>query len=155
MKRTVLAICLATLSACASGGDSSLQSRFNREVATLTCFEGPTSEASCSGTALAVFLRGEQVRHLDWSIEMSSRFIRREYYFDSASPRLVIETAHAKFDAQGELLAKPRLLSTEQYQLDGIQPNAHQKELLDHAVFLMDDFKKNRKEFTLVKTPNA
>jgi hypothetical protein len=105
MKRTVLAICLATLSACASGGDSSLQSRFNREVATLSCFEGPTSEASCSGTALAVFLRGEQVRHLDWSIEMSSRFIRREYYFDSASPRLVIETVHAKFDAQGDLLA--------------------------------------------------
>jgi hypothetical protein len=155
MKRTILAICFATLSACASTGDSSLRSRFTRERATLSCFEGPTSEPSCSGTGLAVFLSGEQVRHLDWTIEMSTRFIRRQYYFDGTSPRLVVETIHAKFAAQAELLAKPRLLSTEHYRLDAPQPNAHQKELLDHAKFLMDDFKKHRKEFTRVNNRNT
>jgi hypothetical protein len=155
MKRAFLAICFATLSACASADDSSLQSRFTRERAKLSCFEGPTSEQSCSGTGLAVFLHGEQVRHLDWTIEMSTQFIRRQFYFDGVSPRLVVETIHAKRDSTGEHLAKPRLLSTARYRLDTPKPNAQEKEFLEHAKFLMDDFKKHRKEFTRVKTRNA
>ena len=155
MKRAILAICFATLPACAGTSDSSLQSGFTRERATLSCFEGPTSEPSCSGTGLAVYLSGDTVRHLDWTIETSTRFIRRQYYFDGTSPRLVVETIHAKLDSHAEQLAKPRLLSTEQYRLDAPQPNAHQKELLDHAKFLMDDFKKHRKDFSNAKARNA
>ena len=95
------------------------------------------------------------MRHLDWTIETSAQLVRRQYYFDGISPRLVVETIHAKLDTQAERLATPRLLSTERYRLDAPQPTAHEKELLDHAKFLMDDFKKHRKEFTRANTPNG
>jgi hypothetical protein len=97
---------------------------------------------------LTVYLSDEQVRHLDWTLETSTRFIRRQYYFDGTTPRLVIETTHAKLDLHAEPLAKPRLLSTERLRLDASQLSARQKELLDHAKFLMDDFKKHRKDFS-------
>jgi len=103
---------------------------------------------------MGVYLRGEQVCHLDWTIETSRKFIRRQYYFDGNSPLLVVETIHAKFDAQAEPLSKPRLLSTKHYRLDATLPTMYQKELLDHAKFLMEDFQKNRKDFTRVKIPN-
>ena len=155
VERTFLTICFATLSACVSVGDSPLESRFSRERARLSCFEGPTSEPSCSGTGLTVFLSGGRVRHLDWTIETSTQFIRRQYYFDGASPRLVVETIHARLDAHAEPLAKPRLLSTEHYRLDAPRPAARQQELIDHATFLIDDFKKHRKDFSQVKPRNA
>ncbi len=148
VNRAAFYICFAALSACATTGDSSLQSGFARERSALTCFEGSTSEQSCGGTNLTVYLRGNLVRHLDWTVEMSTRWIRREYYFDGSSPRLVVETIHAKYDAYGEPLATPRLLSIEHYRPDAPQPDAHQKELLDHAQFLIDDFKRHREEFT-------
>jgi hypothetical protein len=97
---------------------------------------------------LSVYLSGQQVRHLDWTIETSTQFIRRQYYFDGAIPRLVVETIHAKFGSQAEPLSKPRLLSTEPYRLDAPQPNTRQKELRDHAKFLIDDFNKRRKDFS-------
>lgn len=116
--------------------------------------EGPTSEQSCSGTGMGVYLRGDQIRHLDWTIETSRKFIRRQYYFDGPSPRLVVETIHAKLDEQAERLVNPRLLSIEHYRLDATQPTAYQKELLEHARFLIGDFQKNKKDFRLVKISN-
>jgi hypothetical protein len=151
MKRALLLICLATLSACVSAGTSPLESRFSRERAALTCFEGPTSEQSCSGTGLSVYLSGQEVRHLDWTIETSTRFIRRQYYFDATAPRLAVETVHAKLESRAEPLSAPRLLSTERYRLDAPQPSTGQKELRDHAKFLIDDFNKHRKEFARIQ----
>ena len=68
------------------------------------------------------------------------------------SPAEAVETIHAKLDSHAERFAKPRLLSTEHFRLDSPQPNAHQKELLDHAKFLMGDFKNHRNDFAKVKT---
>ena len=155
MNRAIIALAFSALSGCVSAGGLPLESRFSHDRAAFTCFEGPTSEPSCSGTGLSVYLSGEQVRHLDWTIETSTRLIRRQYYFDGTSPRLVVETIHAKLDANAEPLAKPRLLSTEHYRLDAPQPTKHQKELLEHAKFLMDDFKKHRKEFSRATNRNA
>ena len=155
MNRAILVLLFSALSACVNAGDSAQESRFSRERAALTRYEGPTSEQSCSGTGLSVYLSGEQVRHLDWTIETSTRFIRRQYYFDGTSPRLVVETIHAKFDAHAEPLTTPRLLSTERYRLDATPSTTYQKELLDHAKFLMDDFKKHRKEFSRASDRNA
>ena len=39
-------------------------------------------------------------------------------------------------------------LSTEHYRLDATEPTTRQKELSEHAKFLMDDFKKHRKDFS-------
>jgi len=145
--RVLLAIFMAALSACSGAGDSSLRSRFVRERAALACLEGPTSEPSCGGATLTVFLNGDRVCRLDWAIETSHKLIRRQYYFDANSPRLVVETIHAKLDAHGELLTNPLLLSTLEYRLDMSPPNARQAELLKHARFLMEDFKKHRTAF--------
>ncbi len=149
MNRAILALLFSGLSACISAGDSAQESRFSRERAALTRYDGPTSEPSCSGTGLSVYLSGERVRHLDWTIETSTHFIRRQYYFDGISPRLVVETIHAKIDAHAEPLAKPRFLSTERCRLDAAQPTKKQTELFNHAKFLMDDFSKHRKDFSL------
>jgi hypothetical protein len=148
MKPALLLLFLATLSACVIDDASRLESRFSRERTTLTRFEGPTSEQSCSGAALSVYLRGQQVRHLDWSVETSTQFIRRQYFFDGAIPGLVVETIHARLDSHAEPLNKPHLLSTERYQLNAPQASTREKELRDHAKFLIDDFNKHRKEFS-------
>jgi hypothetical protein len=155
MSRAILALLFSALSACVGTGDSVQSARFPRERSTLARYDGPTSEPSCGGAALSVYLRGEQVRHLDWTIETSTRLIRRQYYFDGTSPRLVVETIHARLDAHGDPLANPRLLSTARYPLDGAPSTKPQKEFLDHARFLVDDFKKHRKDFSRATNPNA
>jgi hypothetical protein len=145
MNRTILAMWFSTLTVFAA--EPSLESRFDRERPTLSRFEGATSEPSCSGTNLAVYLRGDVVWHLDWTMETSTQLIRRQYYFDGGSPRLVIETIKATLDSNAERLEKPRLVSTNRYRLDSPQSNARQTELLHHAKFLVEDFKKHRSEF--------
>jgi hypothetical protein len=153
MTQTTLAFLLFALSAFVNAGESALESRFARERGNLACFEGATSEQSCGGTGMSVYINGDRIRHLDWTIETSSQFIRRQYYFEGASPRLVVETIHAKFDVHGEPLEAPHLLSTEHYRLDQSQPTAQQKEFRDHARFLVNDFSNHRKDFSRVFHP--
>jgi hypothetical protein len=153
VKRAILLL-LAVFSGCAHAGDS-LESRFARERASLFRVEGTTSEESCGGTGLAVYLRGEQVRHLDWTIEASREFIRRQYYFDGSTPRLALETIHAKFDSHAEPLSKPRLISRQRYRLDTATPTEHEKQLRAHAAFLLQDFYQHRQDFSRAPNPSA
>jgi hypothetical protein len=99
---------------------------------------------------LSVYLKDQRVRHLDWTGETSNQIIRRQYYFEGPAPRLVAETVHGKFDSRAEPLSRPRLLSTKRYRLDRLDDSRadnRQKELRDHAKFLVDDFYKHRKQF--------
>src|SRR5918992_2391199 len=99
--------------ACVGTGESPLESRFARERAALVCYDGPMSEPSCGGGGMLVYLSGDKVRHLDWSVETSTRFIRRQFYFADSFPALVVETIHAKFNQRGEPLPDPRFVSAE------------------------------------------
>lgn len=99
---------------------------------------------------MGVYLDGDRICHLDWSIETSRQFIRREYFFENAIPKLAVETIHAKLDADAERLAEPRLLSVERYRVDVECLTKRQKELMDHIRFLIKDFQKNRKKFRCV-----
>jgi hypothetical protein len=157
MPRTLQLLLLSavfTLSACVGGRGlaepARLSTRLPRERALLVRYDGPTSEPSCGGTALSVYLRGGQVRRLDWTIETSTRLIRRQYSFAGPSPHLAIETISARLDANAEPLAQPRLLSTKPYHLDAARPTPKQSEFLDHAKFLITDFNEHRKEFSRV-----
>ncbi len=96
---------------------------------------------------MAVYLSGDSIRHLDWTMETSTRLMRRQYYFDGAAPCLVVETIHEKFDARAEPLTEPRLVSTRSCRLDASSPPACRREFLDHAEFLMNEFRSHRKEF--------
>ncbi len=114
----------------------------------LICLEGFTSEHSCGGTFLRVWLRGEEIHRLDWTIETSRQFIRREYRLEAGRPRSVVETIHQKLDAEGGHLASPRLLSRRRYALAISDPGVHARELQEHAAFLVGDFQTGRRDFT-------
>jgi len=129
--------------------DTSASERtFARERTTLTCMNGSTDEPSCGGTDMDVYLRGHEVRKLDWWVEMSSKWLREEYFFSGSQPMLVIETIEKKYDSHGEPLSKPELVSRKRYRLDQTANNARAKKFLQHAAFLLDDFQKHRSEFT-------
>ena len=155
MKRGTLVVLLVGLATSVSTGESPLESRFSRERGSLTCFEGATSEQSCSGAGVTVYLRGDQICHLDWTIETSSQFIRRQYFFEGAFPRLVVETIHAKFDEHGEPLREPRYVSAKHYRLGPSETTARQKEFRDHVQLLMNDFRNNRQHFSRCLTKAA
>ena len=150
MQRVLLFASFAALSGCASLGTSALEKRFERERASLTRFDGTTSEESCGGTGLSVYLNGQELRLVGWCVETSRQLIYRDYYFDGSTPSLVTETTYALLDANAERLEKPRLLSTKRYRLDTPQAGTEQKEFLEHAKFLIDDYNKNRKSFSRV-----
>lgn len=122
--------------------------------APLSYYQGATSEQSCGGTGLIVSLRGEQVVHLDWTIETSRNFIRREYEFASGIARRVVETEFAKHDDQGEYSpANPRLVFKRRIDLTGAHPGKHAQELIEHAQFLVRDFQQRRSEFSQSAVP--
>jgi hypothetical protein len=127
---------------------SASEPAFARERSTLTCMNGPTDEPSCGGTDMDVYLRGEEVRKLDWWVEMSNKWVREEYFFSGSQPVLVIETIEKKYDSHGELLSKPELVSRQRYRLDQVADNARAKKFLEHAQFLLHDFQKHRSEFS-------
>ena len=129
--------------------DTSASERtFARERTTLTCMNGSTDEPSCGGTDLDVYLRGHEVRKLDWWVEMSNKWLREEYFFSGSQPMLVIETIGKKYDSQGEPLSKPELISRKRYRLDQAGNNARAKKFLEHAAFLLGNFQKHRSEFS-------
>jgi hypothetical protein len=150
---TRILILAALLAVAGERGESPLEAEFVRQRAHLVSLAGSTSEEACSGTGLIVYLQGEHVRHLDWSIEMSTQFIRRQYFFSGSLAGLVIETVHAKLGSEDEPLPAPRLVSVTRYPLDGNSDMAREKEFREHAEFLMHDFRQHRTEFMPV-TPN-
>src|SRR5258708_7415880 len=102
----------------ASAADSLIERQFAGQRRSLTCVEGATSELSCSGTGMTVYLRGDQVHGLEWTVEMSTKYVREQYYFRGSIPVLVVETIHAKLDSEANRLENPKLLSITRYRLD-------------------------------------
>jgi hypothetical protein len=127
--------------------ESPLESEFKRERERLVALVGPTSEQSCDGTELVVYLEGEQVRHLDWSMATSSQLIRRQYFFRGSLPIMVIETIHGKRGPDAELLTVPRFISISQYPMNSASPSPPEKEFREHAELLLRDFHEHRDEF--------
>ncbi|MEO6053555.1 MAG: hypothetical protein ABIP97_06045 [Chthoniobacterales bacterium] len=87
---------------------------------------------------------------MDWTIETSREFIRRQYSFNKGKPSSVIETIYWKLDSHGDYYAKPHLQSVKKYRLNVSNPTSKQADLLKHAQFLIHDFQKNRKEFKAI-----
>ena len=130
-----------------SAAESSIEREFVAQQKSTTCFEGPTDEPSCSGAAVGVYLRGDQIQHLDWKLEMSTKFVRQQFYLRDSQPVLVVETIHAKLDDQANPLKNPKLLSVTRYSLDGAKPGKRGKELLEHGEFLIHYFRERRSDF--------
>ena len=129
--------------------ESPIEKRFAREWAGCTRFAGLTSEVSGGVTpGLALYFQGEQVRMLNWSAETASEYIRRKYYFLGSTPRLVVEIIHSKIDSNGQERAiPPEFVSEKRYRLDVAAPTKLQKKFLDHAKWLIDDFRENKSAF--------
>jgi hypothetical protein len=135
--------------------EPSIEREFAARQKSLTCFEGPTDEPSCSGAAVDVYLRGDQIQHLDWTLEMSTKFVRQQFYFRDSRPVLVVETIHAKLDDQANPLKNPKLLSVTRSSLRGAKPGKRGKELLEHAAFLIHYFRDRRSDFRPCGHPNT
>jgi len=134
---------------------STVERDFARERKTLACVNGSTDEPSCGGTDLDVYLRGDEVCHLDWWVEMSNKWVREEYFFRDARLVLVIETVKKKYNSHGEILPKPQLVSRTRYRLDEAVRSARRKEFLEHADFLLRDFREHRSAFTPCIRPHT
>jgi hypothetical protein len=139
----------------ASAAESAVERQFSDQRKTFTCVEGPTKEPSCSGTGLVVYLRGDQVEHLDWTVEMSTKFVRQQFYFSGSRPVLMVETIHAKLDGQANLLKEPKLLSIMRYRLDDAESGKRKPDFLEHAEFLIHYFHEHRSDFTPSGHPNT
>ena len=135
--------------------ESSIGREFAAKQKSLTCFEGPTDEPSCSGAAMGVYLRGDQIQHLDWTLEMSTKFVRQQFYFRDSQPMLVVETVHAKLDDQANPLKSPKLFSVTRSSLGGGKPGKRGRELLEHAEFLIRYFREHRSDFRPCGHPNT
>jgi hypothetical protein len=154
--RILIATFAASLLASALGADTTaIEREFARERKALACVNGSTDEPSCGGTDMDVYLRGDEVRKLDWWVEKSNQWVREEYFFRGTRPVLVIETIERKYDSHAELLPKPQLVSRTRYRLDQPADSARIKEFLDHAEFLSRDFQKNRSSFSPCVRPHA
>jgi hypothetical protein len=149
LKRTHILFLVAVLvvSHGTSAAKSSIEREFVAQQKSLTCVEAPTDEPSCSGAAVDVYLRGDRIQHLDWTLEMSTKFVRQQFYFHGSQPVLVVETIHAKLDDQANPLKTPKLLSVTRYALGGAKPGKRGKELLEHAEFLIHYFREHRSDF--------
>lgn len=139
----------------ALSAESNIEQEFARERKGFSCFEGSTDEPSCSGAGMRVYLRGARAVALDWTVEMSTKYVRQQYYFRDSLPVLVVETIHAKLDAEANVLSKPRLLSVTRYRLDYGNATMRSKEFLEHVEFLLRDFHEHRAEFTPCDHPNT
>ena len=146
--RVLIALIAARLLVSAMQADTSaIEREFARERKTLTCVNGSTDEPSCGGTDMDVYLRGDEVRKLNWWVEKGNQWVREEYYFRGTRPVLVIETIEKKYDSHAEPLPKPQLVSRTRYRLDQPIDSERIKEFFDHAEFLLRDFQKNRSSF--------
>jgi len=154
MKRALLVICLTVFcTVLATEGNTVAQAEtaFLKQRDKLASFEGPTSELSCSGTGLTVFLRGDEVRHLDWYIVTSSYYARRQFYFEGAMPVFVVASVCSRYHSNGGDMEGPMPAKVKSSRLDLEQPNKDQTEMLQHAKFLMGDFRTLRKDFVAIK----
>ena len=138
-----------------TSAESSIEREFAARQKSLTCVEGPTDEPSCSGAAMGVYLHGDQIQQLDWTLEMSTKFVRQQFYFHDSQPVLVVETIHAKLDDQANALKNPRLLSVTRYALGAAKPEKRGTELLVHAEFLIHYFRAHRSDFSPCSHPNT
>src|SRR5688572_29008402 len=106
-----LALALALIS-CAR---PSLEAKFAAERPHYRTLAGVTDEPSCGGTGLTVYLAGNDVRKLAYSVETSQRVIHRNYYLRARQPLVVVETSHFLLDQQGKRLPAPRLEAVNRY----------------------------------------
>jgi hypothetical protein len=154
--RILIATFATTVLASALRADTIVIDReFACERKTLACVNGSTNEPSCGGTHMNVYLRGDEVRKLDWWVEMSNKCVRKEYFFRGAQPVFVIETVENKYDSHGEPLPKPQLVSRSRYRLDDAGGDARRKEFRDHAEVLLRDFHMNRSSFSPCVRPHT
>jgi hypothetical protein len=126
---------------------AAIEREFAAQRKSLTCVEGPTDEPSCSGAAMGVYLHGDQIQQLDWTVETSTKFVRQQFYFRDSHPVLVVETIHAKLDDQANRLKTPKLLSVTRYSLTAARLAKRGKEFLEHAQFLIQYFREHRSGF--------
>ena len=153
LKRGVIVfVCLVVASGGSRATESPIDSEFARERERLAALVGPTSEQSCDGTELIVYLEGQQVRHLYWSIAMSTQLVRRQYFFSGSSPALIIEKIQAKLGPDAEPLVTPQFMSVRHYPIGSASDRGREKEFRDHAAFLLRDFGEHRSGFTPITT---
>jgi hypothetical protein len=133
---------------------SAIERELELERKTFECVNGATDEPSCGGTDMDVYLRGDEVCHLDWWVEMSNKWVHEEYFFHGSQPVLVIETVEKKDDSHGELLPKSQLVSRTPHRLDEAEGSSRRKKFLEHAEFLLRNFREHRSEFTPCLRPH-
>jgi hypothetical protein len=146
---------IATLLVSPLRADTAVERDFARGRNALMCVNGSTDEASCGGTDMDVYLRGDEVCKIDWWVEMSNKWVREEYFFRGARPVLVIETIERKYDSHAEPLPEPQLVSRTRYRLDQAASSPRVKEFLDHVEFLLRNFQKNRSSFSPCVRPHT
>ena len=153
--RIAIATLVVNILASPLFADTAVEREFARERNALTCVNGSTNEPSCGGTDMDVYLRGDTVRKLNWSVEKSTQWLREEYFFRDARPVLVIETIERKYDSHAEPLPEPELVSRTRYRLDQAASSSRVKEFREHVDFLLRDFQKRRSGFTPCIRPHT
>jgi len=99
-------------------------------------------------------MAGGEIRKMEWEVETSRRFVRRDFYFSRGKGQLVIETSYWLLDASAEHLKKPKFEYSRRYWLNdrsaGKQGTQTRREMQEHAQELAKDFAPNKAKF--VKT---
>ena len=107
------------------------------------------NQAGTPGEAVSsvkVYLRGDEVRYVDWTREEGFRITRREYYFQRRILVSVTETIHSKGDRHIGQLKHPKFVSMNKFKLD--QSDGERRgEFLQQARIILNDFRERRKEF--------
>ena len=103
---------------------------------------------------MTVFLDGNRIQKISYSIETSRRTIDRDYYFHDEQPVLVVETSHYLLDDQANHLAVPRFEYRRSYRLDkpGEVPADKESAYENHVTNLLRYFARHRKEFNPVSS---
>ena len=112
----------------------------------LTYVEAATDEPSCGGTWLGVYLDGDRIQKLDYSVETSQKFIVDVYSFRNGQPTVVEEKIYRLLDTEGNHTTHPTFESKHRYVLVG-RNTTKIAQLLDHADYLVKYFHEHVAEF--------
>ena len=111
-----------------------------------TYVEATTDEPSCGGTWLGVYLDGDRIQKLEYTVETSQKLIVDAYSFRHGQPAVVVEEIYRLLDKEGNHVTQPTLESKHRYVLTyGKTPKAAQ--LLNHADYLTRYFHEHSGEF--------
>jgi hypothetical protein len=143
------ALSLALAFALTGCAERSLEAKFAAQRAHYRRLAGVTDEPSCGGTGVTIFLAGNDVRKVAYSVETSQRLIQRDYYLRDRQPVLVVETSHFLLDQQAERLREPRLEAVNRYSFGepAAIPAHKRKEFQAHVRYLLTYFRDHPDDF--------